>query len=154
MEQLSGKKILVTGVTGWMAGPVASDLAKDNEVYGAARFKDASQREPLEAAGVHTISVDLGEGRFDEVPADLDHVLHFAVSKVPSWADAFAARIQEAGWSATNVTRAKGNIVEFDSPVNYEAGSGTWEDWALTVGYYGSPMNPGTLDGRRAIPSY
>ena len=46
-----------------------------NKVYGAARFKDASQREPLEAPGVHTVSVDLGAGRFDEVPAGLDLVL-------------------------------------------------------------------------------
>lgn len=91
MEQLRGKKILVTGVTGWVGGPVATDLAATNEVYGAARFADPAQREPFEAAGVHTISVDLGAGRLDEVPADLDYVLHFAVAKVPTFAEAFAA---------------------------------------------------------------
>jgi nucleoside-diphosphate-sugar epimerase len=91
MEQLSGKKILVTGVTGWVAGPVATSLAANNEVYGAARFADPAQREPFESAGVRTISIDLGNGRFDEVPHDLDYVLHFAVSKDPSWAAAFAA---------------------------------------------------------------
>lgn len=91
IEQLSGKKILVTGVTGWVAGPVATDLAATNEVYGAARFAKAEQREPLEGAGVHTVSIDLGAGRFDEVPADLDYVLHFAVAKVPTWEAAFAA---------------------------------------------------------------
>lgn len=91
VDQLTGKKILVTGVTGWVGGPVATDLAATSEVYGAARFADAAQREPFEAAGVRTISVDLGAGRLDEVPADLDYVLHFAVAKVPNWADAFAA---------------------------------------------------------------
>ncbi len=91
VQQLSGKRILVTGATGWVAGPVATALAADNEVFGAARFKDPAQREPLEAAGVHTVSIDLGGGKFDEVPADLDYVLHFAVAKVPTWAEAFAA---------------------------------------------------------------
>jgi nucleoside-diphosphate-sugar epimerase len=38
--QLSGQKVLVLGVTGKVAGPVASALAQDNEVWGASRFSD------------------------------------------------------------------------------------------------------------------
>ena len=77
MEQITGKRILVTGVTGWVAGPVAAALAANgNTVFGAARFRDAdATREPLEAQGVNTISIDLASGRFDEVPADIDLVL-------------------------------------------------------------------------------
>ena len=37
---LSGKRILVTGVTGMVAGPMAARLAPDNTVYGAARFAE------------------------------------------------------------------------------------------------------------------
>ena len=60
MEQITGKKILVTGVTGWVAGPVAAALAANgNTVYGAARFADAAQRGPVEATGVQPISIDL-----------------------------------------------------------------------------------------------
>jgi UDP-glucuronate 4-epimerase len=78
---LTGKRILVTGVTGMVAGPMAARLAPDNTVYGAARFADPTQREAHEAAGITTIRVDLEHGDLDEVPADLDYVLHFAVAK-------------------------------------------------------------------------
>ena len=37
---LTGRRILVTGVTGMVAGPMAARLASDNTVYGAARFAD------------------------------------------------------------------------------------------------------------------
>jgi nucleoside-diphosphate-sugar epimerase len=87
---LTGRRVLVTGVTGWVAGPLASSLvAAGNEVFGAARFQDAAQRVPLEADGVHTISVDLASGRYDEIPADLDVVLHFAVAKANDFEYAF-----------------------------------------------------------------
>ncbi len=88
---IPGQRVLVTGVTGWVAGPLAKSLAAaGNTVYGAARFADDAQRAPFEEAGVTTVSVDLGEGRFDEVPEGLDLVAHFAVSKAPDFTAAMA----------------------------------------------------------------
>lgn len=82
MDQISGKKVLVTGVTGLVGRLVATQLAAaGNEVYGAARFKNPAQRAPLEAAGVTPIAIDFETSSFDEVPSDLDLVLHFAASK-------------------------------------------------------------------------
>ncbi len=60
---LRGAKIVVTGVTGQVAEPLACALARDNEVYGAARFNDAEARRRLEAAGVRCVVVDLLDGR-------------------------------------------------------------------------------------------
>lgn len=92
---ISGQRILVTGATGWVAGPLATSLAAaGNEVFGAARFKDPAARQPLEAAGVTTVSIDLVKGRYDEVPADLDLVLHFAVAKANHFELAFAANAE------------------------------------------------------------
>lgn len=97
MEQLTGKKILVTGVTGWVAGPIATALAANgNTVFGAARFKDSSARQPLEAAGVTPVSIDLAKSRFDEVPSDIDLVLNFAVAKVNDFELAFKANAEGA----------------------------------------------------------
>ncbi len=92
IEAITGRKILVTGVTGWVAGPLAESLASaGNTVYGAARFNDPAQRQPWHDKGVQTVSIDLENSRLDEVPTDLDLVLHFAVAKSNNFAEAFAA---------------------------------------------------------------
>ena len=82
IKPIVGKRILVTGVTGWVAGPLASSLAAaGNEVFGAARFKDPAARGPLEEAGITPLAIDLRSRNFDAVPEDLDLVLHFAIAK-------------------------------------------------------------------------
>jgi len=84
-EPLRGKSIVVTGVTGQVAEPVAMALARDNEVVGAARFKDQHARERLEAAGVRCVPIDLAAGDVQALPADADYVINFAVSKTNDW---------------------------------------------------------------------
>ncbi len=84
-EPLRGAKIVVTGVTGQVGEPVACALAKENDVYGGARFRDDSARERLEAAGVHCASIDLATGDVGALPADADYVLNFAVAKTNDW---------------------------------------------------------------------
>src|ERR1700690_2376729 len=82
---LRGAKIVVTGVTGQVAEPLACALARDNEVIGAARFNDARARERLEAAGGRGVVVDLLDGEPGGPPADADYVLNFAVTKTNDW---------------------------------------------------------------------
>ena len=43
-DTLTGRTIVITGVTGQVARPLAIALARDNEVVGAARFTDAAAR--------------------------------------------------------------------------------------------------------------
>ena len=43
-DTLHGKTIVVTGVTGQVARPLAQALARDNRVVGAARFSDGAAR--------------------------------------------------------------------------------------------------------------
>jgi nucleoside-diphosphate-sugar epimerase len=82
---LRGQRILVTGVTGKVALPVARALSAHNEVWGAARFGDAGARAELEASGVRCVAVDMIDGRFDECPLDIDYVLNFSVVKTKDW---------------------------------------------------------------------
>jgi len=84
-EPLQGKYIVVTGVTGQVAEPVAIALAGHNQVVGAARFKDPSARQRLEAAGVRCVPIDLARGDVGDLPADADYVLNFAVAKTNDW---------------------------------------------------------------------
>ena len=87
---LVGKRILVTGVTGWVAGPLAASLAaQGNTVFGAARFRDAEARVKAAAQGVEPVVMDLAGGDFSSVPPNLDLVLHFAVAKADNFDLAF-----------------------------------------------------------------
>jgi nucleoside-diphosphate-sugar epimerase len=75
---LKDKKILLTGATGQIAGPIAENLAKDNEVWCAARFSDPVRKAELEAMGIISCPWELGTGDFSNVPTDFSHVLHAA----------------------------------------------------------------------------
>jgi nucleoside-diphosphate-sugar epimerase len=77
--ELKGKKILVTGPTGQVGFVVARAFAKDNDVWGVARFSDADKKKALEEAGVHCLTADLEKGDFSAIPTDFDYVLHFGV---------------------------------------------------------------------------
>jgi UDP-glucuronate 4-epimerase len=82
MTELAGAKILVTGPTGQVALPLTLGLAAaGNDVWGVARFHDASARERLESAGVTCVTADLAGTDFAEVPTDFDYVLNLAVAK-------------------------------------------------------------------------
>jgi UDP-glucuronate 4-epimerase len=83
--ELRNRKVVITGVTGQVARPLAIALARDNEVYGAARFTDLQAREALEAAGVRCVGVDLLARDVSGLPPDAEYVLHFAVSKTNNW---------------------------------------------------------------------
>jgi nucleoside-diphosphate-sugar epimerase len=75
---LSDKKILVTGGTGQIGRPIAELLARDNEVWCAARFSDSAAKAELESLGIKTHQWSLGSPDFAELPADFSHVIHSA----------------------------------------------------------------------------
>ncbi|HXN59018.1 MAG TPA: NAD-dependent epimerase/dehydratase family protein, partial [Acidimicrobiales bacterium] len=90
-DSLSGSTIVVTGVTGQVARPLAVALARANRVVGAARFTDAGARAELEAAGITCVPIDLAAGDVAALPQDADYVLNFAVSKTNDWERDLAA---------------------------------------------------------------
>jgi nucleoside-diphosphate-sugar epimerase len=75
----SGHKILVTGPTGQVGFVVAKALAKNNEVWGIARFSDKEKLAALEEAGVVCVVADLEKGDFSSIPQDFDYVIHLGV---------------------------------------------------------------------------
>jgi nucleoside-diphosphate-sugar epimerase len=80
---LSDEKILVTGPSGNIGLPLVTYLARDNEVWGVARFTDPSSRDAVRAAGAKTLAVDLASGDFGDLPDDFTYVLHLAVMQGP-----------------------------------------------------------------------
>ncbi len=81
---LENARILITGVTGQVALPVARELAARNEVFGLARFRNPEDRHSIDALGVACVQADLASGQLDDVPTDFDYVLNFAVAKSPN----------------------------------------------------------------------
>jgi Nucleoside-diphosphate-sugar epimerases len=79
-SRLQGRKILITGPAGQIAFPMARALARDNEVWGIARFSDPAQRQEVEEAGIRTLAVDLARPDFSDLPRDFTHLLHLAAS--------------------------------------------------------------------------
>jgi nucleoside-diphosphate-sugar epimerase len=78
MSRIEGKSLLVTGPAGQIAFPLAAKLARDNEVFGIARFSDAATRQRCEEAGIKTSVVDLADPDWSELPERVDHILHLA----------------------------------------------------------------------------
>ncbi len=80
---LRGEKILITGVTGQIAFPLAAFLAQHNDVWGLARFSDPGSRRQVDALGVSTVKCDLASGNLSGVPDDFTHVVHLAAFQGP-----------------------------------------------------------------------
>lgn len=81
---MNGKKILVTGGTGQVAGPVAKALAQDNEVWALGRFGTPGSEEALREHGITTFRWDMDDTSEDALkglPEDFTHVIHSAVNR-------------------------------------------------------------------------
>ncbi len=104
---MRGAKVLITGVTGQVAAPVAEALAADNEVWGIARFTDPAARERLQDRGVHCHPVNMAGGEFSGIPSDFDYVLNFAVAKSGRWDKDLGANAESVGLLMAHCADAK-----------------------------------------------
>jgi UDP-glucuronate 4-epimerase len=121
---IAGARVLVTGVTGQVALPVARALAADNDVIGVARFKDPAKRAEVEAAGVQCVSADFASGALDNVPNDVDYVCNFAVVKSNKWEIDLAGNAEAAGLLMEHCRSARA-FLHCSSTGVYEAEGGT-----------------------------
>lgn len=79
---LEGQRILVTGATGQVARVLAEKLNGRNDVFAAARFRDAKQKKELEDLGIGTVVLSIGEADLSSAP-DVDYVFHCAANTYP-----------------------------------------------------------------------
>ena len=80
---LKNARLLMTGLTGQLAGSIAAILAPHNEIYGLARYSKPGSREAVEALGITPIVCDYTSGDFSGVPDDFDYVFHAAADVFP-----------------------------------------------------------------------
>jgi nucleoside-diphosphate-sugar epimerase len=108
---LSGEKILVTGPAGRIAFGLAKTLAADNEVWGIARFGDPAARAEVEALGVTTRAVDLGDGDFGDVPTDFTYLLHIAADFGEDYERGLRVNAEGTGLLLSHCRTAKAALV-------------------------------------------
>lgn len=110
---LAGEKILVTGVTGQIAFPIARMLAAENDVWGLARFSNPGDQQRVKDAGINPIVCDVSEGNFSGVPEDFTYVVHLAANMAPGWDyDAsIRANAEGTGLLLQHCRAAKGALV-------------------------------------------
>jgi UDP-glucuronate 4-epimerase len=105
--ELRGQKILIAGVTGKVATPLARALTAHNEVWGTARFGDADARIQLESSGVRCVAADMIDGSFDHCPDDFDYVMNFSVVKTKDWQRDLSGNAGGLGRLMTHSAKAK-----------------------------------------------
>ncbi|MGA4539526.1 NAD-dependent epimerase/dehydratase family protein [Uniformispora flossi] len=110
---LSGEKILVTGPAGQIAFPLTEYLARDNEVWGIARFGNPEERKRVDALGVTTRRVDLAAGEFGDLPDDFTYVLHLAayIAVGDDYDEALRVNAEGTGLLLRHCRKAKAALV-------------------------------------------
>ena len=81
---LVGKRILITGATGFVAQPIVKALSAENTVFAGARFKKDEDRKSIEVLGATPVVLDLAADDFNDLP-EVDYVLNLAVAKSGKW---------------------------------------------------------------------
>jgi nucleoside-diphosphate-sugar epimerase len=146
---LQGEKILVTGPAGQIAFPLCAHLAEHNEVWGIARFSQPGSRERVEALGVTTRVVDLGDGELAAagVPDDFTVVLHLAAYLSPGSDYDAAVRVngEGTGLVLTHCRSARVALVMSTGSV-YEPHPDPWHRYVET-----DPLGEAHL---AAVPTY
>jgi len=157
---ISGEKILISGVTGMVANPLARHLARDNEVWGIARFADPAVRSELEQAGIRTHVVDLAEGRLDDLPADFTYVLHLAWTRadLAQLDMSIRCNVEGAGLVLHHCRRAKAALVMSGMGV-YSPSGDPWHAYAESdpVGRAATayaPTSPASKLGLEAVARF
>jgi nucleoside-diphosphate-sugar epimerase len=108
---IEGQKILITGPAGQIAFPLAKRLAERNEMWGIARFGDPEKRREVEAAGIKTLSMDLENPDFSELPRDFTYLLHLAVSFDPDYNRAIRINAEGTGLLLAHCRNVKAALV-------------------------------------------
>ncbi|MDM7999051.1 MAG: NAD(P)-dependent oxidoreductase [Dehalococcoidia bacterium] len=113
MKALKDEKILFAGLTGQIGYRLAFYLAKDNEVWGLARFRDEGKRRELESKGIKTHATDLANPDFRGLPDDFTYLIHFAVYQEGGLDFDMALRVNAEGTALLmgHCRRARGALV-------------------------------------------
>ncbi len=124
---LSDERILVTGAAGQIAFPMVEYLARDNDVWGVARFSNPNDAKRLEDVGATAVKMDLGDPDFSELPDNFTYVLHLVMYKGmdADYDAAMKANAESVGFVLHHCRNAKGALV-MSTHSTYKAWDDPW----------------------------
>ena len=106
---MDSEKILVTGVTGKVAFPIARKLSEGNEVWGVARLANPSDAHGLRRAESGRCLCTAGD--FSSLPDDFTYVFHAAVDPGHGdWLSCVETNTQASGQLLYHCRRAQGFV--------------------------------------------
>jgi nucleoside-diphosphate-sugar epimerase len=108
---LSGEKILITGPAGKIAFGITRSLARENDVWGIARFRDPAQQKEVEDLGVTTRRIDLYDADFSDLPNDFTYLVHIAVAFEQDYDRSFRSNGEGTGLLLEHCRKAKAALV-------------------------------------------
>ena len=129
---LVGKRILITGATGFVAQPLVEVLAKNSTVYAAARYAKSENRAKIEAMGAEPVVLDLAAASFDDLP-EVDYVLNLAVAKSGKWHTDLAINAEGLGRLMLRYKGVKG-FLHVSSTAVYAYSDHTLKDESAPLG--------------------
>jgi nucleoside-diphosphate-sugar epimerase len=123
---LKDQKILVTGPAGRIAYGLCRSLAKENDVWGIARFSDPATRAKVEALGVKTRTLDIASGRFDGLPDDFTYLLHIAADfSLTDYEQALRVNAEGTGFVIAHCRKAKA-VLHMSTVTTYRPHPDPW----------------------------
>lgn len=157
---LIDKKILVTGVSGQVAFPIAAYLARNNEVWGGARFGDEAAANKVAAAGIRAHAMDLSSSAFPDLPDDFDYVLHFGFMRgnATQFDQAVQVNGEGTGFVMKHCRKAKAALIVSSAAI-YSPNEDSWhahrEDGELGRSFAPwSPTSPVTKMAEEAVARF
>ena len=109
VDLLDGEKILITGVTGKIAFPIARTLAARQRGLGRGAPARSRDSDKLVAAGVTPVPLDLSVGDLSALPNDFTYVFHSAVDVgTDDWRRCLASERAQLRRTALSLPRGKG----------------------------------------------
>ena len=107
MVTLENQRILITGATGSVGGPVAKSLAESNTVVAIARFGNDAARSDLSDHGIHCVKIDFEACDYSDVEGDFDYALNFAVAKTNDFERDLTANAESLGFLMQRCSAAR-----------------------------------------------
>ena len=108
---LQNEKILITGVTGKIAFPIARALARQNEVWGAARLGKPEDLDRLKSVRIRPLRLDLSSTDLSQVPDDFTHIFHAGVDPgLDDWGRCVTTNAHNTGNLMYHCRRVKGFV--------------------------------------------